>query len=62
MPDPVFFLFFAESVEIEDGYDSFDAIGFFVAASTDGATFTADDVLVTAARPEPGSSPIPDLP
>jgi hypothetical protein len=50
------------SVEIDDGYDSFDAIGFFMAASTDGATFTVDDVVVTAERPEPGLSPVPDLP
>lgn len=50
------------SIEIEDGYDSFDAIGFFMAASTDSATFTVDDVVVTAERPEPGLSPVPGLP
>jgi hypothetical protein len=52
----------AVSIEIDDGYDSFDAIGFFIAASTDGATFTADDVVVRAERPDPGLSPVPDLP
>ena len=50
------------SIEIDDGYDSFDAIGFFMATSTDGTTFTVDDVVVRAERPEPGLSPVPDLP
>jgi hypothetical protein len=50
------------SVEIDDGYDSFGAIGFFMAANEAGATFSADDVVVTATRPEPGMSPVPDLP
>ena len=47
------------SIEIDDGYDSFDAIGFFMATSTPGATFTVDDVVVRAERPEPGLSPVP---
>jgi hypothetical protein len=46
------------SVSIPDGYDSFDAIGFFVAATQDGATISIDDVRVTAGRPQPGMSPI----
>jgi hypothetical protein len=50
------------SVEIDDGYDSFSAIGFFMAAHEDGATFSADDVIVTATRHAPGMSPVPDLP
>jgi hypothetical protein len=46
------------SVSIPNGYDSFDAIGFWVMAGAP-TTFTFDDVLVTAERAEPGLSPIP---
>jgi hypothetical protein len=49
------------SVSIPNGYDSFDAIGFWVMAG-DPTSFTFDDVLVTAERPGPGLSPIPALP
>jgi hypothetical protein len=49
------------SVSIPNGYDSFDAIGFWVLAG-DPTTFTFDDVLVTAERAEPGLSPIPATP
>ncbi|MBA3738184.1 MAG: hypothetical protein H0W97_06420 [Actinobacteria bacterium] len=46
------------SVAIPGGYDSFNAVGFFLTA-TDGARFTIDDVMTSAGRPEPGMSPVP---
>lgn len=46
------------SVAIPVGYDSFNAIGFFLTA-VNGARFTIDDVMASAERPEPGMSPAP---
>lgn len=46
------------SVAIPEGYDSFNAVGFFLTAA-DGARFTIDDVMASEERPEPGMSPAP---
>lgn len=49
------------SVEVPDGYDSFNAVGFFVGAETNGAEFVVDDVLTVDERPEPAVSPVPPI-
>ncbi len=49
------------SVAVSDGVDSFDAVGFLVAAEADGTEFVVDDVLVVAERPPPAKSPVPAI-
>jgi len=46
------------SVSFASGYDSFQAVGFFVGTDTGGTTFTIDDVIAREARPAPGMSPV----
>lgn len=45
------------SVAVPDGYDSFNAVGFWVGAERAGTVFTADNVVVAAERPRPGLTP-----
>lgn len=46
------------SVAISDGFDSFIAVGFFMAAEADATEFVVDDVIAAAERPEPATSPV----
>jgi hypothetical protein len=47
------------SVAVPEGFDSFDAVGFYLSTDTDGAEFVVDDVIASAERPEPAKSPVP---
>jgi hypothetical protein len=49
------------SVSVSDGYDSFNAVGFFIGSGTDGAEFVVDDVVAVAERPRPAKSPVPPI-
>lgn len=49
------------SVTVADGYDSFNAVGFWVGADTGGVEFVVDDVLAVDERPEPAVSPVPPI-
>ncbi len=49
------------SVTIPEGWDSFDAVGFFLASERDGTEFVVDDVIAVAERPAPGRSPVPAI-
>jgi hypothetical protein len=44
------------SVAVPDGYDSFNAVGFWVGSETEGAVFTFDDAIATAERGAPRSA------
>jgi hypothetical protein len=46
------------SVAIPDGYDSFNAVGFFMVAER-GGRFTIDDVTASSGQPQPAMSPAP---
>jgi hypothetical protein len=47
------------SVAVPEGFDSFDAVGFYLSTDTDGAEFVVDDVIASAERPAPAESPVP---
>jgi len=49
------------SVAVPVGYDSFNAVGFFLVSAKDGSVITIDDVIASAERPAPGMSPIPPI-
>jgi hypothetical protein len=48
------------SVAVPDGYDSFDAVGFFLAAEQ-GGSFWIDDLIARDERPRPAMSPVPPI-
>ena len=50
------------SVAVADGYDSFSAVGFWVATNAPGTEFSVDDVLAVADRPDPPMPPVPPIP
>lgn len=49
------------SVADPDGYDSFMAVGFWVAAERADTVFVVDDVVVAEERPAPAVSPVPPI-
>jgi hypothetical protein len=46
------------SVAVTEGFDSFDAVGFWVLALQPGTAFAIDDAKAWADRPGPGMSPV----
>jgi len=46
------------SVAVPQGYDSFNAVGFFLGSETDGVEFLVDDVVAAGERPAPATSPV----
>ena len=49
------------SIAVPDGHASFDAVGFFVVASSEGTAYRIDDVVAAAGRPAPAMSPVPPI-